>query len=282
MGRVEGLWKAFKETWKLPENEATKKWFNETANGRWKDAKTKRLKAVFDRAPDLATAKANCPNRISVQTWEKLCDQFHSISTPGVDGKSKSTKCKDSRKKVSTDHHWGRTSINSWSHNHFKKLGKNPTVFDTYKKAYMGIDVRRETGPSISEEGDTEEPYNGIATPEQLRISADLERVYDETIRDGSDESTANSIAIEKVLGKSKGLGIKIATTTKSSKSRFSSIPPEVQMEMNSMKEQMLLKDEKMERLEAELKETREIVNTLVGRFGLQASTSTPSNDGGV
>ncbi|XP_012847868.1 PREDICTED: uncharacterized protein LOC105967807 [Erythranthe guttata] len=146
----------------------------------------------------------------------------------------------------------------------------------------MGIDVLRETGPSISEEGDTEEPYNGIATPEQLRISADLERVYDETIRDGSDESTSNSIAIEKVLGKSKGLGIKIATTTKSSKSRFSSIPPEVQMEMNSMKEQMLLKDEKMERLEAELKETREIVNTLVGCFGLQASTSTPSNDGGV
>ncbi|XP_012857535.1 PREDICTED: uncharacterized protein LOC105976822 [Erythranthe guttata] len=39
-GRVEGLWRAFKVTWKLPENEATKKWFNETANCRWKDAKT--------------------------------------------------------------------------------------------------------------------------------------------------------------------------------------------------------------------------------------------------
>ncbi|XP_012832857.1 PREDICTED: uncharacterized protein LOC105953717 [Erythranthe guttata] len=139
-------------TWKLPENEATKKLFNETANGRWKDAKTKRLNAVFDRAPDLATAKANCPNKISAQTWEKLCDQCHSISTPGVDGKSKSTKCKDSRKKVSTDHHWGRTSINSWSHNHFKKFGKSSTVFDTYKKAYMGIDAPRETRPNISEE----------------------------------------------------------------------------------------------------------------------------------
>ncbi|XP_012832618.1 PREDICTED: uncharacterized protein LOC105953500 [Erythranthe guttata] len=124
----------------------------------------------------------------------------------------------------------------------------------------MGIDALRETGPSISEEGETE-PYNGTATPEQLLISADLERVYDETMRDGSDESTANSTAIEKVLGKSKGLGIK-SSSTRIGKSRFSSTPSDVEIQleiqMKAMQEQMQMKDEQVNRLEQQLNENRE------------------------
>ncbi|XP_012844923.1 PREDICTED: microtubule-associated tumor suppressor 1 homolog isoform X2 [Erythranthe guttata] len=241
-------------------------------------------------------AVLNEPGGVCVDVSDDMDDLLH--------GKSKSTKYKDSRKKVSTDHHWGRTSINSWSYSHFKKCGKNPTVFDTYKKAYIGIDALRETRPSISEEGETEEPYNGTATPEQLVISADLERFYDETIRDGSDESTANSIATEKGE-KSKGLEIESAST-RIGKSRFSSTPSEVEIQIKSMQEQMQMKDEKVNRLEEQLKETREttqiknekvdrlqeqlqetrdIVNTLLERFRqqeLQSSTSTRRNDSGI
>ncbi|XP_012850446.1 PREDICTED: uncharacterized protein LOC105970190 [Erythranthe guttata] len=103
---------------------------------------------------------------------------------------------------------------------------------------------------SSTEEGERAEPYTGIGTPEQRAIAEDLERVYEECINDGKDQSTADSIACERVLGKTKLLGIQSSTTKKVARSRFSSVRNE---ELET----------KVELLEGELQESRDEVSSL-------------------
>ncbi|XP_012828245.1 PREDICTED: uncharacterized protein LOC105949479 [Erythranthe guttata] len=105
---------------------------------------------------------------------------------------------------------------------------------------------------SSTEEGERAEPYTGIGTPEQRAIAEDLERVYEECINDGKDQSTADSIACERVLGKTKVLEIQSSTTEiqssttkKVATSRFSSVGNE---ELET----------KVELLEGELQKSRD------------------------
>ncbi|XP_012850860.1 PREDICTED: uncharacterized protein LOC105970575 [Erythranthe guttata] len=114
----------------------------------------------------------------------------------------------------------------------------------------MSIDALKESEPlpvdgSDSEigGGDGERQVDPRGKPELRAIAADLERVYQECMNDGSDESTANTIACERVLGKTKRLGLGCSSSKKGTRSNLSSVARDE--EIAALKEDnQTLKDE--------------------------------------